>query len=284
MSTSTFQVTFGRGPLGINLKSCLNGYGAYVDSFYPSLLSSTTHSSKNNTPHPSSSAPNTPLEHMSSDSNHTEKSAAELAGIMIGDIIMEINGESVELMELDEIKKLLLQLRYSSVTMRFKRFSLELETTSEDLWMMINDLRHRLWFKKYLKETKLSKEEKEYDLLLKVSETLFLFQCQQSELASVVTKAVWLLFPDLNELEKVSFDSILSFLERKKQSLLNSHIFSSVMINYRLSDYHRKKLAFYYRYDSFQLYPFHSSLLFTEEFRFKLPFYCLYFFLAIHER
>jgi membrane-associated protease RseP (regulator of RpoE activity) len=290
MSTSTFQVTFGRGPLGINLKSCLNGYGAYVDSFYSSLLSSTS-SSKSNTPYNNNSAPNTPLEHLSSDSSHIEKSAAELAGIMIGDIIMEINSESVELMELDEIKKLLLQLRYSSVTMRFKRFSLEVEASTEELDRMINDLRNRLWFKKYLKEMKLFKEEKEYDLFLKISEILYLFHCFSSSSTqngdetmkvNFVQKVVTL-FPDINEVDKESFESIASFLERKKQSLISSHV-SSVLENYRLSDYHRKKLSFYYRYDSYHLNSLLSSMLFTEELRFTLSFYCLYFFLAIHEK
>jgi hypothetical protein len=65
MSTDNFPITFEVGPLGINLKSCLNGYGAHVDSFYSA----------------SCGAPMTTTDQKC-------LSVAEKRGILLGDIIL----------------------------------------------------------------------------------------------------------------------------------------------------------------------------------------------------
>jgi C-terminal processing protease CtpA/Prc len=129
------------------LKSCLNGYGAHVDSFYSA----------------SSGAPMTTTDQKC-------LSITEKKGMLLGDVILAIENVSVEMMELDQIKELLLQLRSHPITLVIQRY-ISTETNPNEV--IISDVRNRLWLKKYLRdEKKLPVYEKQYDLYLKINEYL----------------------------------------------------------------------------------------------------------------
>jgi hypothetical protein len=137
---TSFQVTFATGPLGINLKSCLSGYGAYIDSFY---------------------SPN---------QCDQSSSMAEQKGLMIGDILLRVDEVNIELMELDEIQKLLLKLRLSPLTLTIRRLC---DHGQSNLANVILDVRNRIWIKKFLREDRKSLPiTKLYDEFIKVTELL----------------------------------------------------------------------------------------------------------------
>eukprot|EP01041_Mallomonas_annulata_P005499 gene5499-11072_t len=116
LTTHTYEVTFNAGTLGINLLATRAGYGGYVDTFYRPPDGSILF--------------------------------AEQSGLIKrGDLILEINGEDVSRISLNELPKRIEKAK-RPIVIKFENVSMDI--TFADV---VSDPRKMPWFMQYLMET-----------------------------------------------------------------------------------------------------------------------------------
>ncbi len=216
------------GPLGINLKSCLNGCGAYVDSFYDNT-----------------------------------SSLARKKGLHIGDIIVDLNHKNITMMGLEEIKSLLVQYRGQTLSMTIHRPSPTEATPSQ----VMNDLRNRLYIKRFLKSNVPVEavSRRKYDLFCRIQEIRLSlpipsihYNCYEKVVYNALAEELIELFPEWPLEDNISLLTV-DYVEEK---LLKDLISDDGICTFAKSDLWMKKIAYYHRYsEEIDFVPLSSMIL-----------------------
>lgn len=217
------------GPLGINLKSCLNGLGAYVDSFYDNT-----------------------------------SSLARKKGLHIGDVIVDLNYKNITMMGLEEIKSLLVQYRGQTLFMTIHRPSPTETTPSQAL----NDLRNRLFIKRFLKSNVPVEavSRRKYDLFCRIQEirlslplpSIHQYKCSEKVVYNPLAEEWMELFPERSLEDNISLLTV-DYMEEK---LLKDLISDDGICHFTRSDLWIKRIAYYHRYcEEIDFVPLSSMIL-----------------------